>query len=297
MYLIKYNDNRGGIMGYWAKDGAYVYDEHDIKLPETSEFKKTGAPSYDERISFDERQKINIPEFKTTGAPSYDERTSFDERQKINIPEFKTTGAPSYDERTKADEIQVQIARERDKNKFNIINTLMKEMPKNKEDLVLLLTETDFRLDLMKTLVEYYKDQFLYIASQYKQNYTKEASELINSKLTEYLCLIETLKSCGYNFGSEINSYSNLTNYDPYRPDTQLLDIMSIMHVRRKNDANVQIIFPINYDLTNIDFQIKGDAVTIIYNINEHLKNNPNMSVIWSKSGYVAPEEEIEKSL
>ena len=194
------------------------------------------------------------------------------------------------------DESQVKLAQERDKIILDAYNTLLKSIPNKKEDLVFLLSATEYRLDLMKKLVEHYRDQVLSVVSQYEEDYSAEASNLVNSKVTEYLCLIETLKSCGYNFGSEVNSYINSTNFDPYKPDVQLLEIMSSMHVRRKNDANIEMIFPVDYDLTDTDFQLKGDAVTIINNINEHLKNNPDMDILWNKAGYVAPEIEIGRT-
>jgi len=263
----------------------------------------TGGPDYDERIADSERQHNMNPygqPIQTTGGPGYDERIADSERQHNMNPygqPIQTTGSPSYDERMAFDESQVKLAQERDKLILDAFNTLLRNIPFKKEDLVSLLSATEYRLDLMKKLVEHYRDQFLYVVSQYKNDYSLEASELVNCKVTEYLCLIETLKSCGYSFGSEVNSYINSSNFDPYKPDTQLLDIMSIMHVRRKNDANVEIIFPIDYDLTDIDFQQKGDAVTIINNINEHLKNNPNMDVLWSKAGYVALENELNKTI
>ena len=41
-----------------------------------------------------------------------------------------------------------------------------------------------------------------------------------------------------------------------------------------KNDADVNIIFPINYDLNDQENQNKGDAVSIINAVVEHLNNN-----------------------
>jgi len=263
-------------MGYWAKNGSYVYDENDMIKKTEQELKTTGGPSFDERVEFAERQK-NMNPF---GEP------------------IKTTGGPSFDERVSFSESQVQYARERDKEKFAILNRLMNNLPNNSEDLRFAFAAMDHRLDIMKKLVEHYRDQFLHIASQYKGNYSPEASKLVNYKLTEYLCLIETLKSDGYNFGSELNSYVNSSNYyDPYKPDVQLEDIMSIMHVRRKNDADVEIIFPVDYDFTDYEFQNKGDAVTIIDSVNEHLKNNNYMAAIWKRAGYIDNKSEVKRGL
>ena len=256
-------------MGYWAKDGSYIRDEYDNMNDKEDIIKVTGGASYDERIDFSERQKS----MNHYGEP------------------IKVTGGASYDERLDFSESQVKLAQKRDKLKFEAINILLKEFPKKKEDLIFLLDETEYRLDLMKQLVEYYKEQFLEVANQYRKDYSLEASSIVNSKLTEYLCLVETLKSCGYNFGSNFDSYTNTSSYDSYKPDTQLLDIMSIMHVRRKNGADVEIIFPINYDLNNIEYQIKGDSITIINIVNEHLKNNLNVNILWSKSGYKFSDE------
>ena len=233
-------------MGYWAKDGSYVYEEGDI---------------------------IQKPE-----------------------PELKTTGGPNFDERVRASEAQVQYARERDKDKIEVLNSLMKEFPKNIEDLRFALLAMEHRLDLIKPLVEHYRDQFLNLAAQYKRDYSPEASTIINEKLTEYLCLIETLKTEGYTFGSEENSFTKNSYYDPYKPDVQLNEIMTIMHVRRKNDADVNIIFPINYDLNDQENQNKGDAVTIINAVVEHLNNNQYMNIIWERAGYT-PEVQGNKSL
>ena len=223
-------------MGYWAKDGSYVYEEGDI---------------------------IQKPE-----------------------PELKTTGGPNFDERIRASEAQVQYARERDKDKIEVLNSLMNDFPKNIEDLRFALLAMEHRLDLIKPLIEHYRDQFLNLAAQYKRDYSPEASTIINEKLTEYLCLIETLKTAGYTFGSNNNGYNKSSYYDPYKPDMQLDEIMTIMHVRRKNEADVSITFPVNYDLTDQENQNKGDAVTIVYTVIEHLNNNQYMGILWEKAGY-----------
>ena len=116
-------------MGYWAKDGSYVYEEGDI---------------------------ISKPE-----------------------PELRPTGGPDYDERMRASEAQAQYVRERDKDKIELLNSLMNDFPTNIEDLRFILSALDYRLDLMKTLVEHYRDQFLNVAAQYKKNYSPEASAII----------------------------------------------------------------------------------------------------------------------
>ena len=290
-------------MGYWASDGSYVYDENDIVKNTDQKLKTTGDPSFDERVDFTERQKsMNSfgESIKTTGGPGFDERVDFAEKQK-SMNHFgetiKTTGGPGFDERMNDSMAQVQYARERDKEKFATLNALMNNLPSNSEDLRLAFAAMDHRLDLMKKLVEHYKDQFLNVAVQYKGNYSPEASEIINNKLTQYLCLIETLKSDGYTFGSELNSYVNNSTYDPYKPDVELEEIMSIMHIRRKNDADVEIIFPVDYDFTDYEFQNKGDAVTIINTVNEHLKNNEYMAAMWKKAGYIDEEQENKRGL
>ena len=262
-------------MGYWANDGSYVYDENDMVKKTEQELKTTGGPSFDERMDFAERQKSINP----YGEP------------------IRTTGGPSFDERMNDSMAQVQQSRERDKDKVATLNALMNNFPSNSEDLRLAFAAMDHRLDLMKKLVEHYKEQFLHVAAQYKGNYTPEASEIVNSKLTEYICLIETAKSDGYTFGSERNSYVNNSTYDPYKPDVQLEEIMSIMHVRRKNDADVDIIFPIDYDMTDQEFQNKGDAVTIINTVNEHLKNNQYMAAMWKKAGYIDDIQEVKRGI
>ena len=223
-------------MGYWAKDGSYVYEEGDI---------------------------ISKPE-----------------------PELRPTGGPNFDERVSTSEAQVRLARERDKDKLDMLDSVKKDFPKTAEDLKFTLSAMDYRLDLIKTLVEHYRDQFLSVASQYKSNYSPEASSIINAKLTEYLCLIETLKTAGYTFGSDNSGYNKNSFYDPYKPDMQLDEIMTIMHVRRKNEADVSITFPVNYDLTDQENQNKGDAVTIVYTVIEHLNNNQYMGILWEKAGY-----------
>jgi len=260
----------------------------------------TGGPNYDERLRDSEIQRNIKPygeEIKTTGGPNYDERMKDSEIQRNINPygkEIKTTGGPNYDERMKDSELQVKMAIERDKDKILMLNQLLTSMPQNKTDLIFCLESIDYRLDFLKKLVEHYRDQVLSVASQYKEDYSIEASNIVNEKVTQYLCLLETLKTQGYNFGSVSNSYTNNSNYyDPNKPEVQLEEIMSIMHVRRKNDAEVQIVFPIDYDLNN-EMQQKADAVSIINSVNEHLKNNPYMSQIWKKIGYKFPEDENE---
>ncbi len=261
-------------MGYWAKDGSYVYDKKDI-INKEQLLKATGGATFDERVDFTERQNS----MKPYGEP------------------IKTTGGATFDERVRDTEVQVMLANERDKDNIVILNDLINKFPSTKEGLVNCLEALDYRLDFLKQLVENYRDQFINIASQYKNDYTQEASDIVNAKLTEYLCLIETLKSQGYNFGSEFNSYNRNDYYDSNKPQLLLEDIMSVMHVRRKNEADVSIIFPLDYNLDDMDFEQKGDAVTIINNVNEHLKNNPYMNVLWNRAGYVALENEIKRAM
>jgi len=312
-------------MGYWDKNGSYVYDEndminfkqelkenggpdYDVRIGDSEKqinmnpygepIRSTGGPDYDERISDSEKQKNMNPygePIRSTGGPDYDERISDSEKQKNMNPygePIRSTGGPSYDERMNDTEAQVFLAQNRDREKKETLNNLSDNFPTNKDDLVFYLSSIDYRTDLVKKLVDKYKEQFFDIASQYNKDYSTDASKLINQKLTEYLCLIETLKSQGYDFGSNTNKY-----YDSNKIEPQLEEIMSIMHVRRKNDANVEIIFPIDYDLTDSEYQQTGDAVIITNNVHEHLKNNPYMELIWKKSGYETPESEMKRAV
>ena len=279
-------------MGYWAKDGSYVYDEKDIEVGESQRrrqdpitFNPTGEVTTGSIYDADEKTIEGI------------ERMIQGQRQtKVTFnPTGEVTTGSIYDadEKTiEGIERMVQGQKEKDKPNKQVINDILKELPSNKEDLSAELSRVNYRLDLMKKLVEGYRDQFVDIARKYKSDYSPEASEIINNKLTEYLCLIETLKTDGYNFGSTVNSYSDSPTkggYDPQRPEMVLDEVMGIMHIRRKNGADVSIPFPVNYDLENNE-QLKGDAVTIIYNVDQHLRNNQYMNLNWKKAGYEPPE-------
>ena len=140
----------------------------------------------------------------------------------------------------------------------------------------------------MKRLVEGYRSQFIDIAKKLKDNFSPEANEMVNSKLTEYLCLIETLKSNGYQFGSTKDSYTASPTehqYDPYKPEMSLGEAVSIMDLRRRNGANVDIIFPVNYNLDDPN-QTQIDAVNVIDLVDKHLKDNPYIDFLWKKAGY-----------
>lgn len=177
-----------------------------------------------------------------------------------------------------------------------ILDKILNDFPKNSNELLSLLQMLDFRLDFMKELLERSRNQFIDLATKFKNDFSPEASKLINTKLTEYLCLIETLKSNEYNFGSETNSYNKHFNYfDGYKPDLKMTEIIvDIMHQRRINGADIDIIFPINYDLSD-EYQPKCNAVTVAYNVDQHLQNNPNMELLWKKAGYQAPNTSNKK--
>ena len=179
-----------------------------------------------------------------------------------------------------------------------ILDKILNNFPNNSDELLSLLQMLEFRVDFMKELLERSRNQFIDLATKFKNDFSPEASKLINTKLTEYLCLIETLKSyTDYNFGSETNSYNKHFNYfDGYKPDLKMTEIIvDIMHQRRINGADIDIIFPINYDLSNIENQPKCNAVTVAYNVDQHLQNNPNMGYLWEKAGYQAPKVSNKK--
>ena len=54
---------------------------------------------------------------------------------------------------------------------------------------------------------------------------------------------------------------------------------MDIMFQRRKNDANVQVLFPVNYNSENPTV----DAVNALYCEIQHLDNNTSMNLLWQK--------------
>lgn len=283
-------------MGYWSNDGAYIYDEKDLntKVEESYKFKPTGEATTGSIYDADEKTTEGIERM----IKGQKERESYKFR-----PTGEVTTGSIYDadeKTTEGIERMVKGQKEKDLPKKKIINDILNNFPSNSEELKSQLEKVNYRLDLMKMLVEGYKNQFINISNQYKDVFTPEASEIVNNKLTEYLCLIETLKSAGYNFGSTANSYNDSTTmhqFDPHRPDVGISEIMSIMFSRRKNGADINIIFPVDYDLTSVENQPKADAVTIINNVDKHLQNNPYVSMFWSKAGYIPQQNNSSRSM
>lgn len=196
--------------------------------------------------------------------------------------------------------IERMVAGQKKKDAFKqkIVDTIVQNFPTNSNDLQQVLGKTGYRLDLMKKLVDSSRNHFFTTAKKYLHDYSPEANEIVNRKMSEYLCLIETLKSSGYNFGSTANSYSESTvshQFDPYKPDVMMQEVMSMMFLRRKNGASIDIPYPVNYNLEDID-QAKIDAVTAASLVDKHLKNNPNMAFLWKKAGYGSIENETGRS-
>jgi hypothetical protein len=286
-------------MGYYAKDGSYVRDASDYSLPNQSygdAVRTTGAPSYDERVRDSEMQH-NIGEtIRSTGGPSFDERVRDSEAQR-NLNRFgapiKTTGGPGFQERMSDSEMIAAESRRRDQDKTILLNSLMTNLPENSDELKLALEGLDLRLDFMKKLVDNYYWKFMRTCNEYKSDFSEEASAEINQSLATLLNLVETLKSCGYNFGSDINSYKS-GGYDPYKPDINLNDVQSMMFRRKRNGANVQIGSPKDY--YQDENQPTYDAVDMVNCVNKHLENYQNMDYLWEKYCASAMSQDMGQS-
>ena len=178
---------------------------------------------------------------------------------------------------------------ERDKKYSKMIAALLEQLPDKAADLLVALEYLDYRYDLMKKLLEGSRDKFFKAVRQKANDFSPEASEIVNGALTQYLCLIMTAKDSGqYTFGSTTNSYANTMNggFDPYRPDLKLDEVMEVMHDRQKYGATVDIIFPIDYNFENLGGQATADAKKIIHCVDEALKNNPSVATLWKNAGY-----------
>ena len=261
-------------------------------------FKTTGAPDYDTRVSDMERivaeqrrsemprstgrqyaearsarDILNDPNrfgepIKTTGreyadAPSARDILAAKEYER-NHPNFKTTGGPNYDERVNASEMMVAQSRERDRDKKEILATLIQKLPDNYVDLNNALQSIDYRNDLVKVLMDSYGEKVKTTAGMYQKDYSDEASLYVNSIVYAYLCLIETLKRNDVNIK---------------QTDVILYEIMDMMQKRRRNGADVQIGLPIDYNPENP----KVDGVSATFCVAEHIRGNKNMNLLWMK--------------
>lgn len=170
---------------------------------------------------------------------------------------------------------------------YEMLDGIIKDMPRNSVELKEKLASVDYRLDYMKYLIDGVQKELYVELKENLDNFTPEASAQINQKLSNYLSLLATLKQAGYNFGSQRNSYSK-ADYDPYKPDIDLYEIADFMQYRRKNGAMVDISIPLDYDMDNP--QVSTDAIRIINCLDQYLANNPNAMYIWESLGYVDRE-------
>lgn len=210
---------------------------------------------------------------------------------------WETDGTYIYnDEDLKTKESIVARNREVDALKREELKSIINSFPKTSEELIKRLNDADIlnaqniRLDLLKILVETYRNKTLDAISKYRHDFSHEASTIINSNITNYLCLIETLKLNGYNFGSTKDSYYDM-RFDSQKPEMFIDELMTYMYTRRKNGANIEIPYPLNYNLDDLENTQKGDAVAILYCLSCHLENNLYMDLVWQKYGYKLPGE------
>ena len=244
-------------MGYWAKDGSYVHDSEDFQKKEEQE------------ITFN-------PTGETGSGSIYDA-----DQETLEGIERMVQGQKKVDEVNQV-----------------VIDNLLQQFPQSSQQLTAEINKVGMRLDLMQKLVEGYRDEFFKTANKYVDNFSKEASKEVNDSLTKYLCIIETLKSAGYNFGSMENSYVSgaAYGYDPYKPSVGLDEVMTTMHQRRKEGADIEIPIPVEYNIDTMDQQVKIDGVTATYLVDKHLRNTPYMNDYWQEVGYVSMTDNVNSN-
>lgn len=174
----------------------------------------------------------------------------------------------------------VQIHRQEDMPKKEILEGLKTALPASSEELKTDLQSLDFRLDFMKDLVECYGQRVMDVSGFYQEDFTPEASDKVNKVVSDYANLLATLSSCGYNFGSVYDSYT-ARGYDPYKPNMYLSESSSIMFKRLRNGCNIDIQIPKDYN--NQSPNPSADAVAVFHCLDEELKRNPNIDYLWAK--------------
>ena len=275
-------------MGYYAKDGSYVYDSADNQKRREQEVTynptgETGSGSiYDADTETLEGYERMIQGQKSRNDVTYN-------------PTGETGSGSILDadsETLEGYERMIQGQKRADQVNQDVVGEMLTHFPESSDQLIEQAGQVDFRLDLMKKLVEGYRDQFFEAARKNRDDYSKEASQVVNDSLTRYLCVVENLKRAGYDFGSTRDAYIGTSSgYDAYKASLELGDVIDEMHRRRKEGADIEIPLPVDYDMNNIDQQATMDAVVVTNIVDKHLKNNSYIDSLWQEAGYVPIKE------
>ncbi|MDO4962559.1 MAG: hypothetical protein Q4E75_00430 [bacterium] len=257
-------------------------------------------PSYISGLEADVRAKRNPGlNMATPGStsdiedPSYISGLEADVRAKRNPGlNMATPGStsdiedPSYISGLEAD---VRAKRKEEASSYQKLNDVLTNgVPQNCEQLKEILTSINCREDYVKYLLDNEKQKLVNICYNVGNKYDLESSTLFNKAIFEYLAVINAL------IDMNVPHLSNKGAYDPYYVNLNLSELIQVVHIRRKNGADINIQIPKDYDFSNP--QEIADLVNIINCTMISIDNKNISKQMWSKLGYNDKKnEEIEE--
>lgn len=150
------------------------------------------------------------------------------------------------------------------------------------------MTSINCREDYVKYLLDNEKRKLENVCYSVGNKYDLESSALFNKAIFEYLAVINALVDMN------AQHLSNKGTYDPYYVNLNLSELIQIVHIRRKNGADINVQIPKDYDFSNP--QKIADLINIINCTIISIDNKSISKQMWLNLGYKkSKNEKVEK--